>query len=531
MNLLFKTKRYFHTVRYLKAIQVFYRIKYALIPIKNLNESDFNGSVHEDFTLLPLPSSKQIVTKKNGDISFKLLNQEKVFQSKIDWSYDEFGRLWNYNLQYADFLNQNDLPVSVREELILDLLSWLYDGQLVPEPYPASLRIMNTIRFLDEHVESIQNTDLLLTGLHSELQFLSNRLEFQLLGNHLLENAFALLMGGTFLNQKKWADLGENILEDQLDEQILDDGAHFERSPMYHQIMLFRVLEAISYLSGNADLRKSLKTSASKMVSWLKTMTFSDGSTAHFNDSVDGQAYSTGDLIWLAKKCGVDTGLHLELSDSGFRKFSSKTAELIIDVDGIKPEYQPGHAHADSLSFVLSLHGKPFIIDPSVSTYNPGERRNLERSTKAHNTITVNDENSADVWSAFRVGRRPNVRILHEAKDKITAKATYCTYSGLTVEHQRSITFNDKNILITDSVKSEKNPSGRLHFPSGTSIKKITDTTVEFTDNTRIIFSNIIGLDKFKYDYGTGFYQRIESYGIEYVFDNSCSIQIEASSV
>ena len=528
MNLLSKTKRYFHTVRYLKAIQVFYRIKYALIPIKNLNKSDFNGSVHEDFTLVPLPGQKKITTVKDGTYSIKLLNQEKVFQSKINWSYDAFDRLWNYNLQYADFLNQNDLPVSVREDLILDLLSWLYDGKLLPEPYPASLRIMNTIRFLHEHVEPIQKTDLLLNGLYSELQFLSNRLEYHLLGNHLLENAFALLMGGTFLNQKKWADLGEKILEDQLDEQILDDGAHFERSPMYHQTILFRVLEAISYLSGHSDVKNVLKSSASKMVSWLKTMTFNDGSTAHFNDSVDGQSYSTGDLIGIANKYGADTELHLEMSDSGFRKFSSKTAELIIDVDGIKPEYQPGHAHADSLSFVLSLHGKPFIVDPAISTYCPGERRNLERSTKAHNTITVNDEYSADVWSSFRVGRRPSVRILHESKNKIVAEATYCTYSGLTVEHQRSITFNNKNVLITDSVKSEKKASGRLHFAPGTNIKNITDMTIEFAENTRIIFLNIKDLKKFRYDFNTGFNQRIESFGMEYTFDDTCIIQIEA---
>ena len=528
MNLISNTKRYFHTVRYLKAKQVFYRIKYALIPIKNLNKYEFNGLVHEDFSLLPLPRSKHIVTKKNGDILIKLLNQEKVFQSKIDWSYDEFGRLWNYNLQYADFLKQNDLPVSFREELILDLFSWLYDGQLVPEPYPASLRIMNTIRFLHEHIDSIQKTDLLLNGLYSELQYLSNRLEYHLMGNHLIENAFAMLMGGTFLNQKKWIGLGEKILKEQLEEQILEDGAHFERSPMYHQIILFRVLEAISYHTGNSGLRKSLKTTASKMVSWLKTMTLIDGSTAHFNDSVNGQAYSTDDLIGLAKKCGVNTGLNLEVSDSGFRKFSSQTVELIVDVDGIKPEYQPGHAHADSLSFVLSLNDKPFVVDPAVSTYNPGKQRNLERSTKSHNTVTVNDENSADVWSSFRVGRRPKVRILHEAKDKITANATYCTHSGLTVEHQRSITFNNKKILITDSVKSEKNPSGRLHFAPDTSIKKITDTTIEFTDKTRIIFSNAKRLNKFRYDFNTGFNQQIESFGIEYIFDNTCVIQIEA---
>lgn len=502
-------------------------MKYALTPVKKLKSISYKGSVNHNLILLPHPREKSFITLNDRFITIELLNKEKKFHKRIDWTFNGYGLLWNYNLQYADFLRQRDLPVSVRESFILDLLNCLHNGKLKPEPYPSSLRVMNTVRFLIHNFELIQDTKSIINGIASELHFISKRIEYHLMGNHLLENGFALLMGGTYLSNAKWTKIGEKIIQDQLDEQILTDGAHFERSLMYHQIILFRILEAIGYLHKKSDFRKYLKVLASKMLSWSKAMTLRDNSAAHFNDSVAESTYLTTHLNSLASSIDVNTELKLQLSDSGFRKFTTNSSELIIDVESIKPDYQPGHAHADSLSFIMNLYGKAFIVDPAISTYNTGERRNWERSTRAHNTVTVEEENSADVWSSFRVGRRPIVRIINESKKQLKAKAVYRTNSGTEVGHKRNITISNNNISITDNVNCSRQPIGRFYFSPEIEIKKIMDTTVEFSNGTLLIFKKIKRLNKFDYEYSKGYNNRVESFGIEYIFDDTCVVEFK----
>src|SRR5690606_7559106 len=202
------------------------------------------------------------------------------------------------------------------------------------------------------------------------------------------------------------------LLQAELQEQLLDDGAHFELSPMYHQIILFRVLEALDYLPQESTGRVFIKRHAATMLSWLRTVTFRNGNIPHFNDSSDGITSTSEQLIKMAKELGLKTAPQIPLSGSGYRKLNNEHFELIADVHGIEPSYQPGHAHADSLSFVLQLDDKQLVVDMGLSTYQISPRRDYERSTKAHNTVTVNDQDTAEVWSGFRVGRRPVVRLI-----------------------------------------------------------------------------------------------------------------------
>src|SRR5690606_31529788 len=104
----------------------------------------------------------------------------------------------------------------------------------------------------------------------------------------------------------------------------------------------------------------------------------------------------------MALGLGIKKVREIELSASGYRKLVRENMELVADIHGISPSYQPGHAHADHLSFVLQVGGNPFIVDMGISTYEIGERRAYERSTKAHNTVTLDDQNTSEVWSGFR---------------------------------------------------------------------------------------------------------------------------------
>src|SRR5699024_1506252 len=142
----------------------------------------------------------------------------------------------------------------------------------------------------------------------------------------------------------------------ELKEQILTDGAHFELSPMYHQIIFFRVLELIDWYSHwqnkETQFEQFLIKKGREILAWLENISFKDGAIPHFNDSAIGIAYSTNWLCSYATALGIKRE-NLSLSESGYRKKDTNHYECRVDFAQIGPSYQPGHAHADALSFVL----------------------------------------------------------------------------------------------------------------------------------------------------------------------------------
>ena len=108
----------------------------------------------------------------------------------------------------------------------------LKDGK---ESYPTSLRIINLIKFISANNINKENIFCLI---REDSNRLLKNLEFHLYGNHLLENAFALLFSSFLFNDKKYFRVADKILKNELKEQILNDGAHYELSPMYHSIIL-----------------------------------------------------------------------------------------------------------------------------------------------------------------------------------------------------------------------------------------------------------------------------------------------------
>src|SRR5690606_8052686 len=192
------------------------------------------------------------------------------------------------------YLLQQEISNEKKAAVLRSQYVWLSDGRLPLEPYPASLRSINVIRWISECHD--QDPDI-LQYLYADLGFLASRVEYHLLGNHLLENAFALMMGGAFFDNDGWLTLGRRILGKELDEQILPDGAHFELSPMYHQIVFFRILELIDWYSTwpqrDGAFEDYLRAKASDMYAWLANISFSNGDIPHFNDSTNDVACPT----------------------------------------------------------------------------------------------------------------------------------------------------------------------------------------------------------------------------------------------
>ena len=116
------------------------------------------------------------------------------------------------------------------------------------------------------------------------------------------------------------------------------------------------------------------------------------------------------------------------------RKFNKGEFEVLFDACPVLPAYQPGHTHADTLQVLLRYKDKDILVDTGISTYEKNSRRQEERSTVSHNTVSVDDKNSSDTWGGFRVGKRAEVQILNENDQYIKAR-----HNGYSLIHHREI--------------------------------------------------------------------------------------------
>jgi uncharacterized heparinase superfamily protein len=157
--------------------------------------------------------------------------------------------------------------------------------------------------------------------------------------------------------------------------------------------------------------RETILKKYSKGMSWLKTMSYSNQELAHFNDCANGIAPTYSDLETYANKLGVvkEKSIIDELhyhKDSGFVVYKNLKSHLIADFGKIGPDYLPGHAHADTLSFELAVNGERVIVNSGTSVYGNSKERLRQRGTAAHSTVEIDNLNSSEVWSGFRVARR-----------------------------------------------------------------------------------------------------------------------------
>lgn len=514
MNLA-KFRLLFHTLSYLKPIQFVYRgklfLRKRISPLK-MNWSKYDTELQRvDIVLLDSIPFPNFYSFHNNNFTF--LNLSRAFSKNIDWEYMGYGRLWCYNLNYFAFLRQEDCSKEIGCELIDDYINNLTAISVGMEPYPLSLRCSNWIYFFVKHQIKNDKYDLIL---YKQLQLLSRQLEYHLLGNHLLENGFSLLFGAYYFNNIEFYKKAKHILLPELKEQTLSDGANFELSPMYHCIILLRLLDSCNLVQSNAlfscELLPFFESISSKMLSWLKAIIFNNGNIPLFNDAAFGIAPLPVHLFEYAQRIGlkIDEG---ELTESGYRKYTNDKFELVIDVAQIGPDYQPGHAHADTFNFELYIEGRSVIVDTGISTYEINSNRLYERSTKAHNTVVKNASNSSEVWSGHRVGKRASVCIEYEDSNKLVA--SHNGYSD-SFTHKRTFSFQKEAITILDEMKGTA--EAYLHFHPLELIKLSTNHVEGKNYTIDFIGANSVEiLDSY---YAPEFNKRISSKCVRICFNN-----------
>jgi uncharacterized heparinase superfamily protein len=400
-----------------------------------------------------------------GPTRFRFLNEEHEIRSAGDWNNAGWPKLWLYNLHYFDDLNAEGCDSRQRSHLAL-LRRWVSEnppGRGVGwDPYPCSLRIVNWIKW------ALRGNPLPAEALHSlavQSRWLLRRLEWHLLGNHLFANAKALVFAGMFFAGKeaqRWRDKGLTLLAREIPEQILGDGGHFERSPMYHAIVLEDLLDLANLLRAYGQKTPpSWITQVSRMRRWLATMVHPDGDIGFFNDVALGIAPSRNQLEAYARNLGLPAATDWEqcfvhLQDSGYLRLARGPAVLLADAAPVGPDYLPGHAHADTLSFELSLDGDRVLVNSGTSVYSAGPERDRQRSTAAHNTVTVDGENSSEVWAGFRVARRARIiDVVAEDSSAAIVQAAHDGYRRLRGGpiHRRAWELDANKLVVVDKIQ------------------------------------------------------------------------------
>jgi uncharacterized heparinase superfamily protein len=424
-----KGRLYWHTLRHLKPGQVWWQLRYRLpkprVPADAPPPAE-RTRLRAEAWVPPAARANSL----HAGWQFELLRERADWNEAVRepnarellWQYrfHDFEDLVAAGAQVDRVDGGHEAGESGRRALHADWIArWIAAfPPLAPaawDPYPVSMRVGNWVRWA---LAGGALDDAARASMARQLRHLQQRLEFHLRANHLLENAKALYLGGSFLagaEADRWRARGRVLLREQVAEQVLADGGHCERSPMYHALMLGALQDCASCARAYGDeaLAEELAPTLAAMDRWLRAMTHPDGGIAFFQDACHGVALQPADLhARSAALCEMDDSPFpgaLHFKASGFVRLQRDDALLLLDAGAPGPAWQPGHAHAGALSIEFSLGAQRVLVNTGTSCYGSSPERLRQRGTLAHNTVCLAGRDSSEVWSGFRVARRARI--------------------------------------------------------------------------------------------------------------------------
>ncbi len=464
---------YFHTIRYLRFIQIISRLK-RYFKYNKINNNPVGAKRDGKGIWISPAKRSQRIFKTN---IFRFLNETHEVIKTKDWNNSDLKKLWLYNLHYFDDLTSaNAKDRSNAHDLLIT--KWIEDNPFGIgngwEPYTVSLRVVNWIKW---HISGNNLNDYQIHSLNVQIRFLSKNLETHLMGNHLLANAKALIFSGLFFSGNEasiWYRTGCKILTKEIYEQILQDGGNFELSTMYHSIILEDLLDILNlHRLYDYSPPDGVEEVIPKMLTWLSVMCHPDNEISFFNDAAFDNTPSTIELFRYSHQLGFAHPINVagltNLKESGYSRVSLTNAVAIIDRAAIGPTYIPGHAHADTLSFELSIFGKRLIVNSGTSLYERSEERLRQRGTSSHSTVVIDNQNSSEVWDSFRVARRAKISKVENRKDneKIYLSAQHDGYKRLhgSPIHHRSWNFTKNMLEVSDNISGSGFHNIKVVFP------------------------------------------------------------------
>jgi hypothetical protein len=143
--------------------------------------------------------------------------------SEVGWDNLSREKLWRYNQHYFDDLNSMNASDRFHWHKAL-IMRWVDENPLGKgtgwEPYPTSLRIVNWVKWILERnsLEVCKFSEIFNQSLATQARWLTKRIEWHLLGNHLFANAKALVFAGLYfqsIEANAWLRSGLKIISKQ----------------------------------------------------------------------------------------------------------------------------------------------------------------------------------------------------------------------------------------------------------------------------------------------------------------------------
>ncbi|MFP6692194.1 MAG: alginate lyase family protein [Pirellulales bacterium] len=500
--------RLIRTIRTLKPSQLAWRLRYRLFrPLEESRWSDVARRTHSiaegvaarqnrattpcdlraDNTAMQL-----LVELKQGNLT--LLNSQRPFRGGIDWCMTggrQDDRLWKYTLHYHGWLVQLAHGFATTgddgfaKQLATKLDDWLCRCPLGDpgfshyawNSYTIATRLDYWRQLLNILPPAFWNTRKILqrdffSNMAAQATYLSRHLEWDLRGNHLFRDALGLATAARLfegVEPQRWMNQAERIVASQLDEQILPDGGHFERSAAYH-LDVIRDLIKLAALVGDQILASRLRETCVQMAETAAWLRHPDGYVVQRNDGACSDANET---LATCQLIGLETDMHRRVGGRWFKStglvvWHGNPWSVFFQVGEIGPAIQPGHAHADSLTMECSYDGKRLFVDPGCHSYDDDGRRKYDRSTVAHNTVCIDQTDSSEVWHIFRVGRRArpmdtNVEIHDHAIAATAAHTGYDQLRGGPRHRRHLVVCDDGPLEIVDEIEG----NGSHHIEAG----------------------------------------------------------------
>lgn len=484
--------RLIRTVSYLKPVQIWYQVKYRIFGFKRVDSLKVVPKYSEDFNIsIPtLDEDEKYIErfKPEGLLQNRihLLNDEATWK-RGKWDYHDKTHLWNFNLHYFEYgialvaMYKKTGKRTYFDKLIELYSDWQTSAKDVRNsdawhPYTISLRLKNLLIIYGMLAGDVRTQwiNLIKQDVFDQYRFLYKNQEKNLLGNHYFENLVTLYIVSLFFKEDEVRITINNALIREMQEQILPDGMHFERSFMYHNLILEDLLRI--YMITDVLTKNAIADRVKRMSDCVQSFELEDR-LPHFNDAASNVAKRTKQLVKTTEKIvgyrAINTN---ELRYAGYFKLEDKNFMVIFDVGEIAPKYISGHSHCDTLSFELFYKDQPILVNSGTYQYQT-ELRHYFRSTAANNTLKAAACEQSEIWGEHRTGKRARVESVKVHKNSI---------SGIIVDYKG----NELSRGITLKECIEFNDQGEKLFRSYWHIHPCNDVTIIDNRTVQIMTSN-----------------------------------------
>ena len=359
------------------------------------------------------------------------------------------------------------------------------------------------------------------TALYDTGAFTRENLEnhYEVTSNHYLSNVVGLwFLGAVFADLptgQEWLSFARTALEQELQVQVLPDGADYESSVPYHRLVteLFLASLRLADFRG-APLSDHYRTRVCDMVTFLHDVVRPDGLMPQCGDADDGRLHvmsmyerttpqdprhligTAGAVFdkpeWLARggELGrwerawwgfawdeVTVGSRQDVSrlfpDAGLAVLRADCHYLLVSNGIVGTKGFGNHKHNDLLSFEYHHDGVPLVVDPGSYVYTSDfDARNLFRSTSSHNTLQIDGEEQNELkpeW-IFRLFETSNAEhvAFNDTPQCLEYTGRHHGYERLDrpVTHERTLRLSkaDGTLTIVDRLTGRGEHGVRWHF-------------------------------------------------------------------